>query len=192
MEEEAMTIYKEQETLRIPKGDLEYIHEVYQEITGVTERIPPHKFLILAVQKACQISRPHKINEEMKLDNEKLKADIDIWMESSNNNARIANEVQLKYDAIVKELKDFKENSNISKLPENSMLLVFPHEYYHFLFCCLLIYQREKVATTFEEMFTNIINYHRKQGFFNFTEKDIKYVNLRIEEINKPVDEPAE
>lgn len=180
-------IYKEQETCRISPDDLQLIHENYEEITGDIKRIPIGRFIPMAVVKAVQISKAKEIPDaRVVAENETLKNQLAELQKIANSNGEASTGLQFQNESLQKQLNDKTEELEGFKnvINENTIALNYDPKILSFLKGCLMIYQRDKLATNFEEMFWSIIQNFRKQGYLNFDANDIEYIKQQ----QKPVE----
>lgn len=182
---DSLNIYKTQETLRLSDSDLEFLHENYEEIANTDARIPIGRFLMFAVQKACQVVAPKTSKPEDLAMIEQLKEKLIQAQRELNIAGQTATQLSLENDRLKQDLadkvqliEDFKKDA-----PAGSILLNLSKDQYTFVWSALQLYKRDRNVQSFEEMFMSIIEAFQGMGYLQFTTEDIEYLKKIAEEI---------
>jgi hypothetical protein len=178
MDENKIKIYSQQETCRFSSDDLDYIHEIYEDVIGDTKKIPIGKLIPMLFIKASQVSGQKVVPDlQVVQERDQLKLKLEEWQNAANSNARTSTELQLRIEKLEAENQALADNNRvIREATEGAIICNFDEKQKGFINSALAIYQKEKQANTFEEMIWKIITAFQQMGYLRFTDEDIKYL----------------
>lgn len=172
-----LKIYKNQETVRFSEGDLNYLHESYEAISGTDQRIPLGTFVMKTLERANQVSKPAPLNVT---DTTEYKLALE----------RIQNEIELreKSEKTVLELNDLlaertRQLNEAGIVANDHILLDFSanKDYKTYIEDVLIIAKSKQWASDMITMITRIIAEFQKLGFFKLTEDDKEIIKKQRE-----------
>lgn len=163
-----LKIYKNQETARLSEADLTFLHDCYESIANTDQRIPIGTFLMKAVERAIQHTKPlpAKVNESA----EYLQIVNDLEQEKARREA--AEKTVLELNEIVTERT--RQLNEAGLVASNHILIDFSAnpKYKEFVEGILIIARSKGWASDMSELITRIISEFQQIGYFQLTPED--------------------
>lgn len=175
-----LKIYKNQETARLSEGDLNYLHECYESISGTDQRIPLGTFLMKSVERAMQQTKPAPINVADTKEYQLVVSRMEDEIKARELSEKTVLELNDKLSERTRQLNEAGLVSN------NHILIDFSAkpDFKEFVEDILIVAKHHEYAPDMAGLITRIISEFQQAGYFKITPEDVEIIKKEREKWN--------